>query len=503
MYDYGHEPEALSGQLQNYEQIAIIKAQRAQKRYFKRLRWFLIVALIAGSAYLLDKRPASISLDKALLALGITWVGFLPSLQYLLDRNRPPMPFLPLVGIFYATSFGLPMFASDQKLPGRWSLADVSETALVLALLGVAGMNIAFFASKASVWQKVSPIRIAASYPLGKLLTILWLLLLSHLAFLYVPFVRSIPSVGQLLNPVGYVAYGMFYIIGSRGKLSSLQTWLLLGVCAPLECIPRFASGSLAQMMLLGLFMVLVVWFERKRIPVILITITLLIFLIFNSVKGEYRYLVWAGGEYINASPIEKVQLFIELAVKQYQNPNPKSQEEESATDSAVSRSAHIITLSAVIEDTPSKVPYWNGETYLPLLTSYIPRALWPDKPTETIGNVFGRRYNYLGKNDFVTSFNLPWIVEMYVNFGSWGILIGMSLVGVSMAFLNQKFNHPDMGSLEFVIGCTILFSLIYQESNLSLMTGGILTLFLALYVIFKIGLGSQRRRVNKGFESN
>ncbi|HEY9673845.1 MAG TPA: hypothetical protein V6D11_20560 [Waterburya sp.] len=501
MYDYG-EPQPLPEEIQNYKNY--IEAQVANRRYVKRLRLFLLLALVGLSAYLFDKRPSFISVDNAFLALGITWLGFLPTIQYLLDRHRPPMPFFPLVGLFYATSFGLPMFASEQEASGIWSTTNVTSTALMLTLLGIAGMNLAFFISRSSLLKNVSPIQIPGPYSLGRLIDLVWILLFAHLAFLYIPAVRSIPSLGQLLDPIGYVAYGIFYILISRRKLPSIQTFLLLCVCVPLEIVPRFASGSLAQLMLLGLFLIIVIWYERKRIPVVFISITLVILIIFNGVKGEYRSLVWFGGKYSNLNPVEKVQLFLNLAVEYYQNPKTRAKDDSSlnsSTDSVVSRAAHIVLLSSVVKDTPAIVPYWNGETYLPLLTSYIPRALLPDKPVENTGNTFGRRYNYLGNSDFTTSFNLPWIVELYANFGNWGILIGMPLVGVFLAFLEQLFNQAKMNFLEFLIGSTVLFRLIYQESNFSLMTGSVITLSIALYFLFRICLKPKRRRTVKNPE--
>lgn len=111
------------------------------------------------------------------------------------------------------------------------------------------------------------------------------------------------------------------------------------------------------------------------------------------------------------------------------------------------------------------------------------------------VGNIFGRRYNYLSRNDFTTAFNLPWIVEMYANFGYLGVLIGMPLVGLLLAFLEQKLNHPSMNMLEFVLGATVLFRLVYQESDFSLMTGSVVTLSLSLYVLLKFCLGSQEQR--------
>lgn len=489
MYDTS-ENQSIINQLQSYS-----KAQIANRRYFKRLLWFTLLALLAASSYLLAHRPAFLSIDNALLALGITWIGFLPSLLYLLDRNRPPMAFLPLVGIFYATSFGLPMFNSDLKFIGRWSIALVSSTALSLVLLGVAGMIVAFYSSKLFLWKKVSPIRLPGPYSLNKLLTLLWILLLSHLAGLYIPFVQKIPSVGQFLDPIGFLAYGMLYILWARRKLPNVQAWLLFGVFLPLELIPRLASGLLSQVMIFGLFMLNIIWFVRKRLPVVLITIVIIIYLIFTPVKNEYRNLTWYTTNSSHLNKIEKIQLFVNLATKYYQSPHKNLHSKnlnDSPINSAISRAAQIVVFSQVIKDTPAKVPYWNGETYLPLLTSYIPRILWPYKPTETTGNKFGQRYHYLDKRDRTTAFNLPWIVEMYANFGTLGVLIGMPLVGLLLAFLEQKLNHPEMNALEFVLGATVLFNLVYQESNLSLMMGGVANSTIVLYLMMRFFLGNR-----------
>ena len=73
----------------------------------------------------------------------------------------------------------------------------------------------------------------------------------------------------------------------------------------------------------------------------------------------------------------------------------------------------------------------------------------------------------------------------MYVNFGIWGVLIGMTLVGVLFGLLEAVFNRSEMSPLEFVIGTTILLPLFYQESNLSLMTGSMLPLTICFWLYF------------------
>jgi len=74
--------------------------------------------------------------------------------------------------------------------------------------------------------------------------------------------------------------------------------------------------------------------------------------------------------------------------------------------------SGHVL-LSKVVERTPSKVPYWNGETYKPTLTNIILRIIWPEKPREMTGQSFAHRYEMIAPENTTTSINMPWVIEM------------------------------------------------------------------------------------------
>jgi hypothetical protein len=496
------ENQALLAAFQSYHTNLIIKKRIANQRYFKRLFWLALLFLIAGSLYLLDHLPRSISFDKSLLALGITWMGAFPFLQYLKNPNRPPIPFFPMVGIYYAAAYGLPVFAADVVIHYRFPLKYVTSTALILALIGIGGLNAAFFLSKSLLWRKVSPLRLNGPFSLTRLLILSWLLLLGHFANAAISSVREIPSLGQFLEPAGYLAFGIFYIVWKRGLLPRSNV-LPLVATSLLILLVRLSSGLLSQVFFLLFFLLLVVWRESKRLPILLPCLTLVFILVFNPIKNQYRDLTWRG-EYSNAGSIEKAQLFIDLATEQIIGGNKRgssstSNDDTSSLNTVIDRVGYINFFSKVIEDTPERVPYWGGQTYLPLLTKFIPRFIWPNKPAETIANQFGRRYGYLGSTDFSTALNLPWLVEAYANFGDFGMLIVMPLIGTFLAFLEQKFNRHDTNFLEFLIGATVLFRLPLQESNFSLMVGGIFMLVLSFYLLFIFWVG--RPRINQGVD--
>lgn len=87
---------------------------------------------------------------------------------------------------------------------------------------------------------------------------------------------------------------------------------------------------------------------------------------------------------------------------------------------------------------TPSKVPFWNGETYMQLLYLFIPRIIWPDKPVFTFWHDFGIAYGFLSTDDQTTSVGLSYLGEGYMNYGYPGMYTVALLFGVLVAFIER-----------------------------------------------------------------
>ncbi|MGF1587802.1 MAG: hypothetical protein ACFCU7_00905 [Pleurocapsa sp.] len=465
--------------------------QLKNRRYINKLYYCVLSGLVFLSIYLLFDAPSTLPTSKLSLALLILWACLFPSLSYLRNPQRPPIPFLPLIGLFYAIAFSLPMFsAEDVYVFGIASLGNVSNFSLFLTLVGVSCLIFFFEQAKASLWKNVKPIKISNSYSINRLLFLTWLALIAHLVYEYVPLLHAIPSIGNLLKPLGILCFGIFYLVWAEKKLPRIQALLIVGVFLPLEILAALTSGALAQIIHLILFACCILWYKHQRISIILTTLVVAIYIFLNPIKAQYRALVW-DGIYSNESLITKTQLFIELVIN-HQEKKSASFATDDTEDLNIGRIAHIALFSKVIEDTPQTVPYWNGGSYLSLLTKFIPRVIWANKPQETIGNQFGQRYHLIAHLNTQTSVNLPWLVELYANFGAVGVLIGMSFFGVLLALIEQLFNSNKMNLIECVLGITVILNLVYQESNFSLMIGRVFVVGVGLYFIAKFTLANK-----------
>jgi hypothetical protein len=108
-------------------------------------------------------------------------------------------------------------------------------------------------------------------------------------------------------------------------------------------------------------------------------------------------------------------------------------------------------------------VPLADGETIRDAALAVIPRLLWPDKPVFAgSGNLVSR---FTGMRfDSSTSVGIGHVMELYVNFGEYGVLIGYILIGGALAYLDSRAalrlraGDTEGFLLFFLMGQTMLF---------------------------------------------
>ncbi len=102
--------------------------------------------------------------------------------------------------------------------------------------------------------------------------------------------------------------------------------------------------------------------------------------------------------------------------------------------------------LTALVDVVPDILPWQYGRSYLTLFTAPIPSSLWPDKPAFSAYDYTMALwpYRWVGEG---TSMPPSLIGELYLNFGPWGMGIGMLLFGylygVAYRFMRARAHDP------------------------------------------------------------
>ena len=103
------------------------------------------------------------------------------------------------------------------------------------------------------------------------------------------------------------------------------------------------------------------------------------------------------------------------------------------------------------------------GETMEYASYAFIPRAIWPDKPTVTRGAWFSTRLGLFNTEaEATTAIGMTAVGELYWNFGSWGVLLGMLAIGGFQGLLWRMAGADPRGKpIHMLLYVTIVLSMV------------------------------------------
>lgn len=139
-------------------------------------------------------------------------------------------------------------------------------------------------------------------------------------------------------------------------------------------------------------------------------------------------------------------------------------------------------SMQKVLQQTPDPIPYWGGRSYVPLLYAFIPRLLWPERPSRDIWHQFGKIYGYLEPYDHNTSVTLNYLSEAFMNFGMAWLFSVAFFVGVLAALAEYVALFALGGSFAFTHTLLVL-KLLLPNDTVSIVTDLTAT-FIFLWVL-------------------
>jgi hypothetical protein len=295
-----------------------------------------------------------------------------------------------------------------------------------------------------------------------------WAGLMAAFLFHFFPLLSSIPSLPQVNRPLWLMGIAILTFALVNRQMGRWERVLFL-LLLPLKLFMELMSGY-SSLFILGCFTIIFVLFV-KRSWYWLAGGGMVVFLTLASyipVKKAYNWSM--GYEVFSAGGVSNELSSVFDPIKNL--------------DHVARRSTQGLLLQHVIAMTPSQVPYWQGSTLLGVVTNSIPRAVWKEKPEERLGNSFGQAYKILTPYDNVTSWNVPWLVEFYMNFGKIGALGCMIVVGTVIGLLVRWIGRRPPAQ-QMGLAAAAIIPLFHPESNVSLMLGNHLWIILVIVSAF------------------
>ena len=345
------------------------------------------------------------------ISLIIFSICCIPIFLHYLDNNKETIPLFHLSILFYGVMFALPSLLSVEFLSKLYSTLYSKETIfyinndlfyrniffilifVLLYLFGYFFFN--FFQSKKFLFEFI----FLRKFKLKDLLFLSCIFFLIKFCSILFPILNSFSSINQLFIPLGYFSFASFYYYLIKEK-PKLTIKLLIILCMLIIFFGSIISSNSLIYSLNCLIIIMIIYYIfKKKIPWLFL-IFFLIIIIFSPLKNILR---------IKNLEVNLTENLTENFFKEVKStPNHNGGLARAFNSYFI---YHFVLLKV-----PEKYPYFEQSTYSNLITSIIPRALWKNKPKSEVGREFSVKYGFNEQGN-LTSINLPWVAELYLNF--------------------------------------------------------------------------------------
>lgn len=282
------------------------------------------------------------------------------------------------------------------------------------------------------------------------------------------------------LAPLFLFAWALLWLLllAKRSTFRQRLTWLILAPGAALVLYKTFSNKT--TIMSLLVIPVLAMWYARRRVPwkTLLLLLLLLIFIVF-PLYNTYR---------VTDIHLEHSKR-LELTYRMVQDWDTEQYMTRS-WGTFKARMAMINSVAVVVRDTPRWVPFAKGETiFMPTLTYFVPRVLWPDKPIQRTGREFADKFRVTGGLDASTTIASTVVGEMYWNFGLPGVLLGMALMGAMMRWIYRRYGESQaLDPLRRALYLLLLLSLLHFDAAVASALVNLVRIILAVEALRWVG---------------
>ena len=420
-----------------------------------------------------------VTLLQVIAAFILTWIPW-AAFQEWERGSRDKIPLFVLVGGMYWLAYALPLFWTKHQISQIVEMHQLSETAitqsLFLAVLGVSSIGIGMSVAGRLRFAKSFQLDIYHSPARWHYLR--FVLLASVFLRVVVPFDllgaggrQFIAIIETVVPSVAFVILLRYYL---RGAAIPLDKAVLAGYVG-IALVAGISSGWLGSFVGIAITATGVYVYEKRKLPLVAIMVGIPVVLFLQPGKEKFRDQYWRAGA--SESYVERVNFWIQTSWDAWGDALSNSDQEQARklANQTLGRLSLLQQTANVMETTPERIPYQNGRLYSYMLVTFIPRALWPDKPSINDSNRWYQvAYRITMRNDLDgVSVAVGYLTESYINFGWLGPPLVMFCVGILLGLFDRAFLRPSAGLLLNSIGLALLPHLVPVESQLGEYLGG------------------------------
>ena len=454
----------------------------------------LVVPPICGTFVLWLTRLNEVTLFEFAASAGLLAAAWAPYYKWRLAAERY-VPVFPVLSFMYWMYYVLPLFWGNLRMnAARGELSEQAiEQAMLLAVVGVFCLWVGKWTAvgRRLVSRKVLDIQQGENS---------WAYIRTAL-LLSMPLTFTVQLRGYMFGSGGRqfvslltstVPMALFVLLFRKmlRRKTNHGEVLLIVVFLVAKFLAGVASGWLGTGVAIMITCAVAYLYERRTIPASAIVLVLAYVLFFQAGKGAFRKTFW--GERVDSTLTQRISFWSSESLRNWELTleNPNQDNWRRLADQSLGRMSLLQQTAHVLEMTPDVVPYQRGRLYSYMLVTFIPRALWPDKPSVSEANQFYQvAYGLTDADQLHTvSIAVGTVAESFINFGWWGPVLIMIPVGIFFDYFQHAFLTRDSGWVLNAIGIALIPNFLMVESQLAQYLAGILqTIAVVLLVLWPV----------------
>lgn len=472
----------------------------------------LVVTTLLYLVRLNEVTPVQLFLGFALLLL--PWHEYR---QWCRGGNRPALPVFALLAFMYWLYYAVPLFLEDHVFAtinepvGHELSSETITLALLMALIGVCAL---WLGMRLGIAKSMVPrVRLSLELTNSKLNYVRAVLILGSLLSLSDTPAQLAGEGGRqlvsiMVSVIPILAFAILFRNLIRGQSSIADKVLVIGFLF-VRLVGGLSSGWLGVSASILAICGAIYLLEMRRMPRWALVFVVLFTLFFQVGKDDFRREYWQQSGQVSqieqGGRIERVAFWAQNSFDKWNEALSDSSGESfrRALNPSVSRISLLNQSANVIEHTPSVVPYQYGWLYSYMAITWIPRFVWPDKPSMSEANQYYQvAYGLTAEDDLnKVAISVGFLTEGFINFGWAGVVGIMILAGIFFDFYQRTFLASTSGALMTAIGVILIPQFLSVEAQLAQYLGGVVQqVIVTLIVMFPIisVRNSGRRRVSE-----
>jgi hypothetical protein len=420
-------------------------------RSLSRSRTYYFVAVVGLFVHLIFGHPLYQWYDRVLGWL--VFVIFLAVLRFTFRQARRSVPIALLVAGQIYIFYGMAQFSQSEMtlLLGTYVPSDEALTwALALVVVGELLFLLGYY-----VASPLSDVVARICYRRLPVPTEKWssgIIFYSLIAFLVAATIslhpKYIPTtfrffLSQIFNL--YLGLALLLYVGfTYGNKKTLKAANLIVIGMLLVGL---IEGMLGTMMgtVIEVFVARLVW--RKELGLKWLIIAVILFILLNPVKYEFRREVWVNKEK-DVTSLGQIEYRLENWLDSFQRVWILKTTSQNVVEPSASRTSELLPFAQVIDYVPSKVPYDSGRSLRDALLFIVPRFIAPNKgsSSDLLYNRYAVTFGFTTpEGTETTTIGTSIFAEGYWNFGVLGVffyLLSAGLILGDFFAANGKFER-------------------------------------------------------------